>query len=79
MIAEHPKINEWLSAVERHMMSTLATGLGRAIAGLRAWMADKGATAAFMDWCDQYQVRRGTTRPLTAGHHGRASCSARQN
>ena len=57
MIAEHPKINEWLSAVERHMMSTLAAGLGRAITGLRAWMTEKGPTGAFMEWCDQYQVQ----------------------
>ena len=39
------------------MMTTLATGLGRAITSLRAWMADRGPTGAFMEWCDQYQVR----------------------
>ncbi|XP_037072682.1 LOW QUALITY PROTEIN: dynein heavy chain, cytoplasmic-like [Pollicipes pollicipes] len=57
VIAEHPKINEWLSAVERTMMSTLAAGLARSIITLREWMAGPRATADFMTWCDGYQAQ----------------------
>ncbi|CAM9594499.1 unnamed protein product [Lampetra planeri] len=55
-IAEHPKINEWLTLVEREMRVTLARLLADSIADTHAFggCVDPGA---YLQWIDKYQAQ----------------------
>ncbi|BES93792.1 dynein heavy chain [Nesidiocoris tenuis] len=53
---EHPKINEWLTLVEKEMRLTLATCLSSAVAHIRTFK-DEIEPAAYMEWCDGYQAQ----------------------
>ena len=53
---ENPKINEWLTLVEREMRMTLANNLAAAVADMRQLKQEGTTAAAYMEWCDRYQV-----------------------
>lgn len=55
-IAVHPKINEWLSLVEKEMRVTLAKLLASAIQEMTAFKSGKIEPAQYMEWVDKYQV-----------------------
>ncbi|XP_073982188.1 dynein heavy chain, cytoplasmic isoform X4 [Rhodnius prolixus] len=52
--ADHPKINEWLTLVEKEMRLTLASYLSAAVTDMRA-LKEKVEPSAFVSWCDRYQ------------------------
>ncbi|XP_018494643.2 dynein heavy chain, cytoplasmic [Galendromus occidentalis] len=54
-IAKHPKINDWLTEVEKEMRVTLARMLARAVATIAPFKHGNIDQAAFMNWCDDYQ------------------------
>ena len=60
---ENPRINEWLTEVEKQMRLTLAKNLARAVAETKNFTT-KGSEgdasvecAPFLKWCDSYQVQ----------------------
>lgn len=56
-IAEHPKINEWLTLVEKEMRVTLAKLLAEAVTEVGAF--NKGTAidlGTYINWIDRYQV-----------------------
>lgn len=53
---EHPKINEWLTLVEKEMRVTLASRLKEAVSDVKQFREGGIDPAAFMAWCDKYQV-----------------------
>ena len=55
-IAAHPKINEWLTQVEKEMRVTLAKLLSNAVQDMAAFKSGKIEQEAFMTWVDKYQV-----------------------
>lgn len=57
-IAEHPKINEWLSLVEKEMRVTLARLLASAVADVQQFCVGTITPNVYMQWVDKYQVRR---------------------
>lgn len=57
-ITEHPKINEWLTLVEKEMRVTLAKLLAESVTEVTAF--NKGTAvdlSQYIDWIDRYQVR----------------------
>lgn len=69
-ITEHPKINEWLTLVEKEMRVTLAKLLAESVTEVeifgRATSIDPNT---YITWIDKYQVARG--RQAWAGTKGR--------
>lgn len=55
-IAEHPKINEWLTLVEKEMRFTLAKYLASAVKDMTAFKHGKIEADPFLKWMDKYQV-----------------------
>ncbi|XP_050295050.1 dynein heavy chain, cytoplasmic isoform X2 [Anthonomus grandis grandis] len=53
---EHPKINEWLTLVEKEMRVTLASSLTQAVQDIKQFK-DGIDPALFMEWCDKYQAQ----------------------
>uniref|UniRef100_A0A146KZ76 Dynein heavy chain, cytoplasmic n=1 Tax=Lygus hesperus TaxID=30085 RepID=A0A146KZ76_LYGHE len=53
---DHPKINEWLSLVEKEMRLTLAACLSSAVAHIRTFK-EEIEPSAYMEWCDGYQAQ----------------------
>uniref|UniRef100_A0A182S5H5 Uncharacterized protein n=1 Tax=Anopheles maculatus TaxID=74869 RepID=A0A182S5H5_9DIPT len=53
---EHPKINEWLSLVEKEMRFTLASYLAQAVQDIKQFK-DIIDTQKYMEWCDKYQAQ----------------------
>lgn len=53
---EHPKINEWLSLVEKEMRVTLASSLAQAVQDIKQFN-DGIDPKLFMEWCDKYQAQ----------------------
>ncbi|XP_066142886.1 dynein heavy chain, cytoplasmic isoform X6 [Euwallacea fornicatus] len=53
---EHPKINEWLSLVEKEMRVTLASSLTQAVQDIKQFK-DGIDPKSFMEWCDKYQAQ----------------------
>lgn len=56
-ITEHPKINEWLTLVEKEMRVTLAKLLAEAVTEVGAF--NKGTAidlGTYIKWIDTYQV-----------------------
>ncbi|XP_077296363.1 dynein heavy chain, cytoplasmic isoform X2 [Arctopsyche grandis] len=54
---EHPKINEWLTLVEKEMRVTLASRLKEAVSDVKQFRDGALDPAAFMAWCDKYQAQ----------------------
>lgn len=58
-ITEHPKINEWLTLVEKEMRVTLAKLLAESVTEVAAF--NKGTAInlnTYIDWIDRYQVHQ---------------------
>lgn len=53
---EHPKINEWLSLVEKEMRVTLACRLKDAVTDGKQFKDGSVDPVKFIEWCDKYQV-----------------------
>jgi len=53
---EHPKINEWLTLVEKEMRVTLASSLTQAVQDIKQFK-DGIDPKLFMEWCDKYQAQ----------------------
>ncbi|XP_052105179.1 cytoplasmic dynein 1 heavy chain 1-like isoform X5 [Mytilus californianus] len=56
-IAQHPKINEWLTLVEKEMRVTLAKLLARAVQEVHAFKSGKIDPEQYMQWIDGYQAQ----------------------
>lgn len=54
---ENPKINSWLSMVEREMRVTLACRLKDAVADVKQFKDGNVDPQAFIAWCDKYQAQ----------------------
>lgn len=54
---EHPKINEWLSLVEKEMRFTLASYLAQAVQDIKQFRDGQIDPAKYMEWCDKYQAQ----------------------
>ncbi|XP_074099131.1 dynein heavy chain, cytoplasmic isoform X3 [Cotesia typhae] len=54
---EHPKINEWLTLVEKEMRVTLASSLAKAVSDIKQFKDGNIHADAFMTWCDNYQAQ----------------------
>lgn len=54
-ITEHPKINEWLSLVEKEMRVTLAKLLASAVAEIIPFKQGNIKSSEYMTWVDSYQ------------------------
>ncbi|XP_055612109.1 dynein heavy chain, cytoplasmic isoform X2 [Uranotaenia lowii] len=53
---EHPKINEWLTLVEKEMRFTLASYLAQAVQDIKQFK-DEIDAQKYMEWCDKYQAQ----------------------
>lgn len=51
---EYPKINEWLTQVEKEMRVTLAQHLADSVRDIRQFKEGVIDQPAFMSWCDKY-------------------------
>lgn len=59
-ITDHPKINEWLTLVEKEMRVTLAKLLAESVTEVASF--NKGTAidlSQYINWLDRYQVRIG--------------------
>lgn len=56
-IKDYPKINEWLSLVEREMRMTLARLLAHAVSDSSAFKTGKFQAQDYMAWLDKYQAQ----------------------
>lgn len=54
--AEHPKINEWLTLVEKEMRVTLASQLAGAVQDIKGFK-DNINSNVYMEWVDKYQAQ----------------------
>ena len=54
---EYPKINEWLTQVEKEMRVTLAQRLAEAVKDIRQFKDGTIDQIAFMSWCDKYEAQ----------------------
>ncbi len=54
---EYPRINEWLTEVERQMRLTLANNLAKAVQDAKAFKEGQVESAPFVKWIDSYQVQ----------------------
>uniref|UniRef100_A0A1B0B0C4 Dynein heavy chain, cytoplasmic n=1 Tax=Glossina palpalis gambiensis TaxID=67801 RepID=A0A1B0B0C4_9MUSC len=54
---EHPKINEWLSLVEKQMRFTLASLLTQAVQDIKQFRDGQIDPQKYMEWCDKYQAQ----------------------
>jgi dynein heavy chain 1 len=53
---DYPKINEWLTRVEKAMRMTLASCLAQAVQDIKQFKEGAIDPSAYMEWCDKYQV-----------------------
>ncbi|XP_038118676.1 dynein heavy chain, cytoplasmic isoform X2 [Culex quinquefasciatus] len=53
---DHPKINEWLTLVEKEMRFTLASYLAQAVQDIKQFK-DEIDPQKYMEWCDKYQAQ----------------------
>nr|CAB3240292.1 cytoplasmic dynein 1 heavy chain 1 [Phallusia mammillata] len=56
-IAKNPKINEWLTLVEKEMKQTLAKLLAASVTDVNSFKEDKVERSQYMDWMDKYQAQ----------------------
>lgn len=58
-LTKHPKINEWLTLVEREMRVTLAKLLAESVTEVGAFNKGTGIDlSTYLNWIDRYQVTR---------------------
>ena len=55
-IKQYPKINDWLTRIEKEISLTLANLLAQAISQLITIQSNLNDKQAFINWLDQYQV-----------------------
>ena len=55
-IAAHPKINEWLTLVEKEMRVTLAKQLATGVQDMAAFKSGQIDQASYIEWADKFQV-----------------------
>ncbi|XP_055310948.1 dynein heavy chain, cytoplasmic isoform X4 [Sitodiplosis mosellana] len=56
-IVEHPKINEWLTLVEKEMRFSLASYLAQAVQDIKQFKEGDIDHEKYMEWCDKYQAQ----------------------
>ena len=56
-IIDNPKINEWLSLIEKEMRMTLAQNLASAVADIKQFKHGPIDTPSYLQWCDKYQAQ----------------------
>lgn len=54
---ENPKINEWLTMVEKEMRFTLASYLAQAVQDIKQFKDGQIDSQKYMEWCDKYQAQ----------------------
>ena len=54
---ENPKINEWLTLVEKQMRITLASCLANAVKDIKQFKEGPINAEEYMKWCDRYQAQ----------------------
>lgn len=54
---DHPKINEWLTLVEKEMRFTLASYLAQAVQDIKQFKEGDIDSQKYMEWCDRYQAQ----------------------
>lgn len=54
---EHPKINDWLSLIEKQMRYTLASLLSEAVQDIKEFRDGQIDAPRYMQWCDKYQAQ----------------------
>lgn len=54
---ESPKINEWLTLVEKQMRITLASYLANAVKDIKQFKEGPINAEEYMKWCDRYQAQ----------------------
>ncbi|KAF4518251.1 hypothetical protein B566_EDAN010397 [Ephemera danica] len=54
---QNPKINEWLTCVEKAMRVTLASCLAQAVQDIKQFKEGDIDPQAYMQWCDKYQAQ----------------------
>ena len=54
---ENPRINEWLTEMEKQMRLTLAKNLARAVQNAKPFRDGAVECDKFLEWCDGYQVQ----------------------
>lgn len=54
---DYPKINEWLTQVEKEMRMTLAQNLAAAVGEIKQFKHGPIDTASYLAWCDKYQAQ----------------------
>lgn len=54
---DHPKINEWLTLVEKEMRFTLASRLAEAVQDIKQFKEGSIDSQKYMEWCDKYQAQ----------------------
>ncbi|XP_014790579.2 cytoplasmic dynein 1 heavy chain 1 [Octopus bimaculoides] len=56
-IAQHPKINDWLTLVEKEMRVTLANLLANAVQHIYSLRSEQIDSAKYLEWVDKYQAQ----------------------
>lgn len=56
-IADNPKINQWLSLVEKEMRLNLATLLARAVDNISKFNKKAIDSSEYLEWVDRYQAQ----------------------
>ena len=56
-IADNPKINQWLSLVEKEMRLNLAVLLAQAVEGIAKFSKGTIQTEQYLEWVDSYQAQ----------------------
>ncbi|XP_037905377.1 dynein heavy chain, cytoplasmic isoform X4 [Hermetia illucens] len=54
---DHPKINEWLTLVEKEMRFSLASNLAQAVQDIKQFKEGSIDPQKYMEWCDKYQAQ----------------------
>lgn len=56
-LVENPKINEWLTMVEKEMRLTLATFLAQSAKDIKSFSGTSIDPVAYISWVDKYQAQ----------------------
>ena len=56
-ITENPKINQWLTLVEKEMRLTLATLLAKAVEDMSRFSGEEMKVSDYIEWVDSYQAQ----------------------
>ena len=55
-LKKHPKVNEWLTCVEKEMRMTLASLLAEAMKDVSLFQSENIDSQKYLEWVDKYQV-----------------------